>query len=66
MNLSRWQIYDQAEKSLLLSEIGSAVRNRLMPPRRYTLVHPDAKLSDAEANEIYQWTRTERRMLNRE
>jgi hypothetical protein len=66
MNLSRWQIYDNTEKSLLLSEIGSVVRNHEMPPRRYTLVHPDAKLSDEEANEIYQWTRAERRRLNRE
>jgi hypothetical protein len=66
MNLSRWQIYDAGEKRLLLSEIGSVVRNQEMPPRRYTLIHPDAKLSDAEANEIYQWTRTERRGLKRE
>jgi len=66
MNLSRWQIYDDDEKNLLLSEIGSVVRNRLMPPRRYTLVHPDAKLSDAEVNEIYEWTRAARRLLSRE
>ena len=64
MNLSRWQVYDNSEKSLLLSEIGSVVRNHVMPPRRYTLVHPGAKLSDAEASGIYQWTRAERRRLN--
>ena len=63
MNLSRWQSYDNSEKSALLSEIGSVVRNHVMPPRRYTLVHPDAKLSDADANRIYQWTRTERHLL---
>ena len=34
MNLSRWQIYDDSEKTLLLSEIGSVVRNHEMPPRR--------------------------------
>ena len=64
MNLSRWQIYDDSEKGLLLAEIGSVVRNRVMPPRRYTMLHPEAKLSDAEATEIYQWTRSERRILN--
>jgi len=63
MNLSRWQIYDDGEKGLLLAEIGSVVRNRVMPPRRYTMIHPEAKLSDSEATEIYQWTRSERRML---
>lgn len=64
MNLSRWQIYDDSEKGLLLAEIGSVVRNRVMPPRRYTMIHPEAKLSDAETTEIYQWTRSERRRLS--
>jgi cytochrome c len=64
MNLSRWQAYDNTEKSLILSEIGSMVRNRIMPPRRYTMVHPEAKLSDADINEIYRWTRLDRRLLN--
>jgi cytochrome c len=64
MNLSRWQIYEDSEKSLMLSEIGSVVRNRIMPPRRYTMIHPEAKLSEAEVNEIYQWTRADRRLLN--
>ena len=63
MNLSRWQSYDSAEKSALLAEIGSVVRNRIMPPRRYTLVHPAAKLSAADADEIYRWTRAARRVL---
>jgi hypothetical protein len=65
MNLSRWQIYDNSEKIVLLSEIGSVVRTHIMPPRRYTIVHPEAKLTDAEANAIYQWTRAERRRLGR-
>ena len=64
MNLSRWQIYEDSEKSLMLSEIGSVVRNRIMPPRRYTMIHPEAKLTEAEVNEIYQWTRADRRLLD--
>ena len=63
MNLSRWQSYNNDEKSALLSEIGSVVRNHVMPPGRYTLVHPAARLSAADANEIYQWTRAERHLL---
>jgi hypothetical protein len=42
---------------------GSVVRNHEMPPRRYTLVHPGATLTDVEVNEIYQWTHAERRSL---
>jgi hypothetical protein len=64
LNLSRWQIYEDSRKSLLLSEIGSVVRNRVMPPRRYTMLHPEAQLSEAEATEIYRWTRADRRLLS--
>jgi hypothetical protein len=63
MNLSRWQSYDNAEKSALLSEIGSVVRNQIMPPSRYTLIHPAAKLNADTTAEIYEWTRTERHRL---
>jgi hypothetical protein len=65
MDLSEWQTYSDSEKSRILSEIGSVVRNRIMPPGRYTMLHRDAKLSPIEVNEIYQWTRSERRLLNR-
>ena len=64
MNLSRWQTYEDSEKSLMLSEIGAVVRNGIMPPRRYTMIHPEAKLTEAEVNEIYQWTRSDRKLLN--
>lgn len=64
MNLSRWETYTDDQKSRMLAEIGSVVRNHIMPPRRYTMIHPQAQLSDSEANDIYRWTRTERRLLN--
>jgi hypothetical protein len=63
MNLSRWQDYSPDDRLRLLSEIGSAVRNREMPVQRYLLVHPDARLTDAERRQIYRWTRTERNRI---
>jgi hypothetical protein len=63
LNLSLWDSYDDSQKSRLLAEIGSAARNHIMPPGRYTFIHPEARLSDSEANEIYRWTRAERRSL---
>jgi len=66
MDLSRWPEYEESRKRLLLSEIGVVVRNGSMPPRRYTMLHPEAKLSSEEANEIYQWTRSNRRLLKQE
>jgi hypothetical protein len=63
MNLSRWNSYDPDEQQQLLSQIGSAVRNRIMPLPRYLLLHPEARLSDLERDRLYQWTRSERRRV---
>ena len=63
MNLSQWQDYSTEQRLTLLSAIGSAVRNREMPPQRYLLLHPEARLTDAERTHIYRWTRTERRRI---
>jgi Haem-binding domain len=63
MNLSRWQDYSTDDQLRLLSAIGSAVRNREMPVQRYVLLHPEAWLTDAERQQIYRWTRTERDRL---
>jgi hypothetical protein len=66
MNLSQWDTYDNSRKRQLLSQIGSVVRNGVMPPRRYTFAHPGARLTDKEVNEIYQWSRSERALLSQE
>ena len=63
MNLSQWQDYSADDRLRLLSEIGSAVRNREMPVQRYVLLHPEARLTDIERQQIYRWTRAERRRL---
>jgi hypothetical protein len=64
MNLSRWQDYSTDDRLRLLSAIGSAVRNRKMPVQRYLLLHSEARLTDAERQQIYRWTRTERSRLS--
>ena len=63
MNLSQWQEYSASDRVRLLSEIGSAVRNRQMPVRRYLLLHPEGRLSEKERQQIYEWTRAERSRL---
>jgi hypothetical protein len=63
MNLSRWPDYSAEERLQLLSEIGSAVRNRKMPVQRYVWLHAEARLTDAERQQIYRWTRAERSRL---
>jgi hypothetical protein len=63
MNLSRWTTYSAEQRINLLARIAAEVRNQRMPPARYTLLHPKARLSDAEIQQVYQWTRAERRKL---
>jgi cytochrome c len=63
MNLSQWEQYPAEDRIMLLSEVGSAVRNRKMPVQRYLLLHSEARLSDQEREQIYQWTRAERKRL---
>ena len=66
MNLSRWRDYDPGQRQQILSEIGSLVRNHGMPPQRYLMLHPEARLSGADVDRLYQWTRSERKRLKAE
>ena len=63
MNLSRWDEYTIDKQQELLGRLAGAIRSREMPPPRYTLMHPDTKLSPMERDQLYQWTRAERRRL---
>jgi len=63
MDLSRWDEYSMDEKRDLLARIGTEVRKREMPLPRYLLLHPEARLSEAEIEIIYQWTKTQRRAM---
>lgn len=63
MNLSEWDQYTFKQREELLADIASAVKNREMPVPQYTLVHHDAKLSDADRDIVYGWARAERRKL---
>ena len=63
MNLSRWNGYPPERQQEILSEMSSLVRNRKMPLPRYLLLHPEARLSDAEADYLYHWAKSERNRL---
>jgi Haem-binding domain len=63
MNVSRWDGLNAAGKRLLLTSIATKIENREMPPRRYSILHPEATLSADESVEIIEWTRAERRRL---
>lgn len=63
LNLSRWSEYSLIRRERALSEIANQVKDRGMPLPLYTLLHRDAKLSDADIDAVFQWTQTERNRL---
>lgn len=63
LNLSRWAAYSLVRKQRSLSEIANQVKEREMPLPQYTLIHRNARLSDADVDVIFRWTQKERSRL---
>ena len=63
MNFSKWDQYSLDERQQLLAEIAAMVTSKKMPLPRYTMLHPEARLSPADVQALYQWARTERRRV---
>jgi Haem-binding domain len=63
LNLSRWSEYSLVRKERSLSEIANQVKDRDMPLPQYTLIHRNARLSDADIEAVFRWTQSERSRL---
>ena len=63
VNFSRWDSYPPDEQEKLLTRIGAAVRTAQMPLPRYMFLHREAVLTGPERQQIYDWTRAERKRL---
>lgn len=63
LNLSNWAQLDKMNQMDLLTKIGSEARSGEMPVKQYLLLHPSARLTDAEKETIYGATRAERKRL---
>jgi cytochrome c len=63
MNLSSWEQYSIDSRIDLLGKMGSQLRQGKMPLKQYLLLHPEARLSDAERKLILDWTKVERKRL---
>jgi cytochrome c len=66
MDLSRWDQYSAEQKRDLLARIGIEVRSHQMPLPRYLALHPAARLSEADIQAIYDWTKAERHALRKQ
>jgi hypothetical protein len=65
MNLSDWAAYDRPQKSGMLADICKEVKAEAMPLPIYLPLHPEAKLTDAERQEICAWVERARARLTR-
>ena len=63
LNLSHWDSLSPTEQARLLTAIASVIQNHQMPPPRYLVLHPEARMSADQSVEVIEWTRAERRRL---
>jgi len=56
LNFSEWGKLDARRSARRLEEICDEVKSGNMPDRKYTLIHPSAKLSPDEVQAICGWT----------
>jgi hypothetical protein len=63
LNFSDWpQAADRAAKKI--DRINEVLGYREMPPAKYTLLHPEARLSDAQHQELLDWSAAEFKKLD--
>jgi hypothetical protein len=63
LNFSDWARYDRRDADQLLEGIYETAASRAMPLSSYLILHPEAKLSDADIKLLTDWARTERERL---
>lgn len=55
LNFSNWAILDERDRNGLISEIAVNLQEDKMPLPSYAMLHSEAKLSDAEKQQIIKW-----------
>lgn len=55
VNFSLWGSYEQRKRSKILEECAEEISNGEMPMKPYTLLHAEAKLSDAQRKVLADW-----------
>lgn len=58
LNFSTWQEYDMMEKLKKLDDLVIEVKEGEMPMKIYTLIHSEARLSDAQRQQLVEWAET--------
>lgn len=55
LNLSDWPITDTKRAGRRLEEMSDQIGNRVMPPQKYTAIHANARLTDAQRQVLTDW-----------
>ncbi len=63
MNFSAWSGYRPRESAGLLNQMCKESQSGAMPLRSYLILHPSAKLSDADVKTLCDWADAERARL---
>jgi hypothetical protein len=63
MNFSVWGDYTPKRAEHKLEELCEQVEQREMPLKKYTFLHPSAKLSDADRRRLCEWSAAWRREI---
>ncbi len=58
LNFSEWKGYDEKRKLKKFKETREEVEEGEMPQWYYVIMHPEAKLSDADKQALFEWTAT--------
>ena len=64
LNFSEWGHYSAQQVGNKLEEICAVVQVGAMPPKQYTLAHPQAKLSESDVKAVCAWTVAEQQRLS--
>jgi cytochrome c551/c552 len=55
LNFSTWSAYEPTRRAKKLKKTVEEIREGEMPPWYYVILHPEAKLADADRAEIERW-----------
>ena len=55
LNFSTWNSNNSREKIKMLEEIREVLEEEEMPLKQYLWLHPDAKLSEKQTQQLFQW-----------
>lgn len=64
LNFSEWATYTKKKKDHKLEEVGEMLEKGFMPLKEYKWLHKDARLTDAQRNQVMEWAKGARTLYD--